>query len=141
VLLSKWFQMSQSLAEECEEVGEARPPCRVPGISEFQWFYEGIFFTVASLEQGGRRSWVCGLRKIVPWWRSLGSYLGLQRAMWSSVGDDGVTRRLAFGSSPRWWWWWWCIVVLCAFVCVVCTLRRVMYQCLFFSYDMTLLLP
>ena len=35
VLLSKRFQISESLAEECEAVGEARPPRRVAGISEF----------------------------------------------------------------------------------------------------------
>jgi len=35
----------------------------------------------------------------------------------------------------------WCIVVLCAFVCVVCMLRRVMYDCFLFLYDMAVLLP
>ena len=35
VVLSKRFQISESLAEECEAVGEARPPRRVAGISEF----------------------------------------------------------------------------------------------------------
>jgi hypothetical protein len=37
VMLSKWFQIYESLAEECEVVGEARPPCRVVRISGFQW--------------------------------------------------------------------------------------------------------
>jgi hypothetical protein len=36
---------------------------------------------------------------------------------------------------------WWCSVVLCAFVWVGCTLRRVMYYCCFFLYDMAVLLP
>ena len=34
-MLSKRFQISDSLAEECEAVGEARPPCRVAEISDF----------------------------------------------------------------------------------------------------------
>jgi len=36
---------------------------------------------------------VCGLRVLVPWWRSSGSRSGLQRAaflVWHSVGDDGA---------------------------------------------------
>ena len=41
-MLSKRFQISESLAEECEAVGEARPPRRVAGISVFQWCRDGI---------------------------------------------------------------------------------------------------
>ena len=35
LLLSERFQLSESLAEECEAVGEARPPRRVARISVF----------------------------------------------------------------------------------------------------------
>ena len=35
-MLSERFQLSESLAEECEAVGEARPPRRVAMISVFQ---------------------------------------------------------------------------------------------------------
>ena len=42
VFLSKWFQISESLVEECEAVGEARPPRRVAGISVFQWCRDEI---------------------------------------------------------------------------------------------------
>ena len=34
-MLSEQFQISESLAEECEAVGEARPPRRVARISVF----------------------------------------------------------------------------------------------------------
>ena len=115
------------------------PHAEWPGSVSFQWCRDGDFFANASLEQGDRRPCVCSLRKIVPWWRSSGSCFGLQRAMvWHNVGDDGAARRLDFSSSPRWWW---CSVVLCAFVCVVCTLRRVMFDCFLFLYDMAVLLP
>ena len=40
-MLSKRFQISESLAEECEAVGEARPPRRVAEISDFQWCRDG----------------------------------------------------------------------------------------------------
>ena len=41
-MLSKRFQISESLAEECESVGEASPPRRVAGINEFQWCRDRI---------------------------------------------------------------------------------------------------
>ena len=37
VLLSEQSQVSESLAEECEAVGEARPPRRVARISGVHW--------------------------------------------------------------------------------------------------------
>ena len=37
VMLSMWLQISESLAEECEAVGEARPPRRVARISGVHW--------------------------------------------------------------------------------------------------------
>jgi hypothetical protein len=37
VMLPKWFQIFESLAEECEVVGEARPPRIVVGICDFKW--------------------------------------------------------------------------------------------------------
>ena len=40
-MLSKRFQISESLAEECEAVGEPRPPRRVAEISDFQWCCHG----------------------------------------------------------------------------------------------------
>ena len=40
-MLSKRFQISESLVEECEAVGEARPPRRVAEISDFQWCRDG----------------------------------------------------------------------------------------------------
>jgi hypothetical protein len=66
--------------------------------------------------------------------------LGLQRATtalpWHNVGlttqlDGFLSAPLPGGGG----------VVLCAFVCVVCILRRIMYDCFFFLYDMTVLLP
>ena len=48
-------------------------------------------FADAPLEQRDRRSCSCGLRMIVPWWRSHGSRSNLQQAAalaWHSVGDD-----------------------------------------------------
>ena len=40
-----------------------------------------------------RRLCPCGLRVIVPWWRSSGSRSGLQRAAalaWHNIGDNGA---------------------------------------------------
>ena len=41
LLLSERFQISESLAEECEAVGEARPPRRVARISVFHRHCDG----------------------------------------------------------------------------------------------------
>ena len=41
-VLSLPLQISESLAEECEAVGEARPPRRVVRISVFLWCCDGI---------------------------------------------------------------------------------------------------
>ena len=41
VMLSKQFQISESLAEECEAVGEVRPPRRVARISVFHLRCDG----------------------------------------------------------------------------------------------------
>ena len=43
VVLSKRFQIFESLTEECEAVGEARPPRRVAKISGFHWCRDGSF--------------------------------------------------------------------------------------------------
>ena len=99
-MLSKRFQISDSLAEECEAVGEARPPRRVAEISDFQWCSDGISAD-AMLEQRDRRSRVYGLRVIVPWWRSSASL----------PGGGGVVLRCVR------------LFVRCWF-----TLRRVMYE-------------
>jgi hypothetical protein len=70
------------------------------------------------------------------WW--VFEFAASHALLWHNVGDNGAARQLALSSSPRWWW---CSVELRAFVCVGCTLRRVMYECFFFLYDMTMLLP
>jgi hypothetical protein len=41
VVLLKGFQISESLAVECEAVDEVRPPCRAAKISDFQWCCDG----------------------------------------------------------------------------------------------------
>ena len=43
MLLSEQFQVSESLAEECEAVGEARPPRRVARIGGFIGTATGVF--------------------------------------------------------------------------------------------------
>ena len=40
-MISERFQISESFAEECEAVGEARPPRRVARISVFHWHRDG----------------------------------------------------------------------------------------------------
>ena len=42
-MLSKQFLLSESSVEECEAVGEVRPPRRVAEISYFQWCCDGNF--------------------------------------------------------------------------------------------------
>ena len=37
LMLSEWFQISESFAKKYEAVGEARPPRRVARISVFHW--------------------------------------------------------------------------------------------------------
>ena len=41
LMLSEWFQISESLAEKCEAVDEARPPRRVARINVFYWHRDG----------------------------------------------------------------------------------------------------
>ena len=50
-------------------------------------------FADAPLVQRDRRSCSCGLRVIVPWWRSLGSHSGLQRAAAIDVAQRWRRRR------------------------------------------------
>ena len=120
-MLSKRFQISKSLAEECEAVGEARPPRRVARISGFHWCRDGSFLLSQHWSRG---SMIVGVRlegdsPVLEGFRWL---LGLAagRGLWR--GPAFVTTAqswwLAFSFSPRWCW---CSVVLCAFcLCGVC---------------------
>jgi hypothetical protein len=77
-MLSYQLQISESLAEECEAVDEARPPRS----GQDRWFAlvsQREFTANSLLKQEGRRSGVCGLRMMGPWWRSSGCRFGLQR--------------------------------------------------------------
>jgi hypothetical protein len=52
MLLPWWLQISESLAEECEAVGEARPPRRVTGISGFHRRYDESFMLKLHWDRG-----------------------------------------------------------------------------------------
>jgi hypothetical protein len=83
---------TESLAEECEAVGEARPPRSVARINCFHCRYDGSF--MPKLHWDSRVSdLVCNLRGTVPWWRSSRCYSSLQRAATSvrpNVADDST---------------------------------------------------
>jgi hypothetical protein len=64
------------------------------------------FSSDATLERRDRRSWVCSLGVILPWWSS------------APLPGGGIE------------------LCLCAFVCGVVSLRLVMYQCFFFLNDL-----
>jgi hypothetical protein len=68
-VLSKQFQISESLAE-LRGVGRGEPPTQS---GQDQWFSLAArweFSSDAKLERRDRRSWVCCLGVILPWWRS-----------------------------------------------------------------------
>jgi len=88
VLLSEQSQVSESLAEECEAVGEARPPRRVARIGGFIGAATGVFCRSNAGVEGS--TIVCvRLDGDSPWWRGLGGHLSLQRVA-------------AFGVAQRW---------------------------------------
>jgi hypothetical protein len=58
VLLSQWFQISVSLEEECEAVGEVRPPRRVARSSGFHWCCDESFLLMLRWD-GGINNRVC----------------------------------------------------------------------------------
>ena len=72
-------------------------------------------------------------------------WLAAGRGFWRGTALATTARFVGgfFGSSPRLWC---CSVLLCVllhalFVWWWCSLRRVMYECFFFLYDATVLLP
>jgi hypothetical protein len=77
-VLSFRSNISEYLAVECEAVDVARPPCRVAMISGCHGTEMGVC-TEASLDLRDRRSCMCSLSVTVPWWRSSGGRLSLQR--------------------------------------------------------------
>ena len=88
VLLSEQSQVSESLAEECEAVGEARPPRRVARIGGFIGAASGVFCRSNARAEGS--TIVCvRLDGDSPWWRSSGGLLSLQRVV-------------VFGVAQRW---------------------------------------
>ena len=67
--------------------------------------------------------------------------LAAGRGFWRGIALATTTQFAAasFASSPSLWW---CSVLLGAlFVWWWCSLRRVMYECFFFLYDVAVLLP
>jgi hypothetical protein len=68
-------------------VDVARPPRRVAGISVFQRRRDGMFLLILHWSRVST-TFVCGLREIVPWWRSYGLLLSLQL-----VASFGVAHR------------------------------------------------
>jgi hypothetical protein len=77
-VLSYRLQISESLAKDCEAVGEARPPRSVAEISGCIGARRELSVD-AWLEQGNQRPYVCGLRLKGPWWRSSSCRFGLLR--------------------------------------------------------------
>ena len=86
VLLSEQSQVSESLAEKCETVGEARLPRRVARIGGFIGAATGVFCRSNTGAEGS--TIVCvRLDGDSPWWRSSGGHLGLQRVAAFSVAQ------------------------------------------------------
>jgi len=79
------FQISESLAEECEAVGEARPPRRVVRIGVFHRRCDGSVLLKIDWDWGIDDR-VCGLRAICPWWRSF------ELPLWFAAGRVGAAQ-------------------------------------------------
>ena len=94
VLLSEQSQVSESLAEECEAVGEARPPCRVARIGGFIGAATGVFCRSNARAEGST---------IVCVRLENSSCSGLQRAAflaWHNIGDGVFFDGLLSASLP-----------------------------------------
>jgi hypothetical protein len=131
-VLSLQSMISESLAEECETVDVARPPCKVARISGCHGTEMGVCVEV-SLDLRHQRSCMCSLSVTVPWWRSSRGRLSLQRVLPRRVTalvttaqvsaacfsllshvveDGGVLWRVHFF---LFWclFMWWCLLRLC----------------------------
>jgi hypothetical protein len=85
-LLSEQFQVSGSLTEECEAVGEARPPLKVAWFGVFIGAAMGVFCW-SNVRAEGSTIMCVQLVGDSPWWRSSGGHLSLRRVAASSVAQ------------------------------------------------------
>ena len=127
-------------------MGEARPPCRVDMISDFHQRCDGGVLLMLLWDRGIDDR-VCGLRVISHGGGVRGAgqaCSGPQLLAWHSVGNDGAFRGwLLLAPLPGCGGVVFCCVccLRALFVLWWCSLRRIMYECFFFLYDVAVLLP